>query len=183
MNFFGHTATWASSAVYALLFALAMSYHGAAKRLQPLAALGRMTLTTYLTQSLVCTFVFYNWGLGLMNRINVTGIFLFTLGLFSLADRIQLVVVAPLSVRPGGVAVAITSLWPKTAAAGRIDTAGGGASGDLVGNAAPQMLQWDLQYCCFCSVGHKRFRADGGGRICIHYELPAGCRQHCHAWH
>ena len=43
-----------------------------------------MTLTTYLTQSLVSTFVFYNWGLGLMNRVNLTGILMFTVGLFSL---------------------------------------------------------------------------------------------------
>jgi len=83
-KFSGDAATWASSAVYALLFTLAMSYQGAAKRLQPLAALGRMTLTTYLTQSLVCTFVFYNWGLGWMNYVNLTGILIFTLALFSL---------------------------------------------------------------------------------------------------
>ena len=83
-TFFDHATTWASSAVYALLFALAMSYDGIARRLQPLAALGRMTLTTYLTQSLVSTFVFYNWGLGLMNRVNLTGILMFTVGLFSL---------------------------------------------------------------------------------------------------
>jgi uncharacterized protein len=70
--------------VYALLFAFAMSYRKACKRLQPLAALGRMTLTTYLTQSLVSTFVFYNWGLGLMTKVDLTGILVFTLGLFSL---------------------------------------------------------------------------------------------------
>ena len=83
-SFLNHTTTWANSAVYALLFALALSYEPFAKRLQPLAALGRMTLTTYLTQSLVCTFVFYNWGLGVMSKINLTGIFIFTVGLFSL---------------------------------------------------------------------------------------------------
>jgi uncharacterized protein len=83
-NFFSHAATWATSAVYALVFVLANSYRGAAKGLQPLAALGRMTLTTYITQSLVSTFVFYNWGLGLINKVNFTGIFVFTLGLFSL---------------------------------------------------------------------------------------------------
>jgi uncharacterized protein len=81
---FGHATTWASSAVYALIFAFAMTYQAAAKRLQPLAALGRMTLTTYLTQSLVCTVFFYNWGFGLINRVNLTGIFIFTLALFSL---------------------------------------------------------------------------------------------------
>ena len=83
LNFFSSATTWANSAVYALVFALAMSFPVAAKRLQPLAALGRMTLTTYLTQSLVSTLVFYNWGFGLMNKVNLTGILMFTVALFS----------------------------------------------------------------------------------------------------
>ncbi len=33
--------------------------------LRPLAAAGRMALTTYLTQSIVCTLLFYSYGLGL----------------------------------------------------------------------------------------------------------------------
>ncbi len=40
------------------------------RRLIPLAALGRMTLTTYLIQSLVMTTVFYGWGLGFYNRMS-----------------------------------------------------------------------------------------------------------------
>jgi len=43
-----------------------------------------MTLTTYLVQSVVSTVVFYNWGFGLMNRTNFTGILLFTVVLFAL---------------------------------------------------------------------------------------------------
>jgi uncharacterized protein len=75
---------WSNAAVYALLFALALSYQRAAQLLQPLAALGRMPLTTYLTQSLVSTALFYNWGLGLMNTTNLTGKFSFILVVFSL---------------------------------------------------------------------------------------------------
>jgi uncharacterized protein len=38
------------------------------KRLQPLAAAGRIPLSNYLAQSVICTFVFYSYGLGLFGR-------------------------------------------------------------------------------------------------------------------
>jgi uncharacterized protein len=76
--------TWANSAVYALIFTLLMSFPLIAKRLQPLAALGRMTLTTYLVQSLICTTLFYHWGLGLMGKTNYTGMLVVAMILFSL---------------------------------------------------------------------------------------------------
>lgn len=79
----GEVATWSSSAAYALLFALAMSYRAAARKLQPLAALGRMTLTTYLVQSVVCTTLFYPWGFGWYGKVGYTGMFLLTVILFS----------------------------------------------------------------------------------------------------
>jgi uncharacterized protein len=82
--FLDDATTWANSAVYALTFALLMSFPAVAKRLQPLAALGRMTLTTYLVQSLVCTTLFYHWGFGLMVKTNYTGMLLVTVFLFSL---------------------------------------------------------------------------------------------------
>jgi uncharacterized protein len=79
-----HFTTWASSAVYALMFAGALSFPAGAKCLEPLATLGRMTLTTYLTQSVICTALFYNWGLGLMNKTNLSGILAVAVVLFSL---------------------------------------------------------------------------------------------------
>jgi uncharacterized protein len=39
-------------------------------RLQPFAAVGRMALTNYLLQSLICTTIFYSWGFGLYGRVN-----------------------------------------------------------------------------------------------------------------
>ncbi len=41
--------------------------------LAPLAAAGRMPLTNYLLQSLVCTTLFYGYGLGLLGRIGPAG--------------------------------------------------------------------------------------------------------------
>jgi len=74
--------TWANSATYALLFAIALSFPAAARRLQPLAALGRMTLTTYLVQSLVCTTLFYHWGFGLFDKVSYSGMLSITVVLF-----------------------------------------------------------------------------------------------------
>jgi len=39
------------------------------KRLQVLAPVGQMALTNYLTQSLVCTLIFYGYGLGLFGQV------------------------------------------------------------------------------------------------------------------
>jgi uncharacterized protein len=39
-------------------------------RVRPFAAVGRMALTNYLLQSVVCTTLFYSWGLGLYGRVN-----------------------------------------------------------------------------------------------------------------
>lgn len=38
-------------------------------RLRPLTFVGRMGFTNYIMQSVVCTFIFYGWGLGLYNRV------------------------------------------------------------------------------------------------------------------
>ncbi len=39
------------------------------KRLAPLAFVGRLSLSNYLFQSLICTFIFYSYGLGLYGKI------------------------------------------------------------------------------------------------------------------
>jgi uncharacterized protein len=39
------------------------------RRLKPLAAVGRMALTNYLTHSIVCTLIFYGYGLGYFGKI------------------------------------------------------------------------------------------------------------------
>ena len=53
------------------------------RRLRPLAAPGRMALTTYLTQSIVCTLLFYSYGLGWYGDVGFSGMLLITLILFA----------------------------------------------------------------------------------------------------
>lgn len=42
-----------------------------------------MALTTYLSQSVVCTLLFYGYGLGWYGSVSFTGMFLITIILFS----------------------------------------------------------------------------------------------------
>ncbi|WP_170319713.1 DUF418 domain-containing protein [Polyangium spumosum] len=49
-----------------------------------LAPVGRMALSTYLGQSLVCTFLFYGWGLGLAGRVHAWWLWPITLCVFGL---------------------------------------------------------------------------------------------------
>lgn len=52
--------------------------------LRPLAAAGRMALTTYLTQSIVYTLLFYGYGLGWYKRVSFSRGFALTVTLFAL---------------------------------------------------------------------------------------------------
>jgi uncharacterized protein len=57
------------SAVYATSIALAHERPAVARLLAPLAPVGRMALTNYLLQSVVCAFVFTGYGLGLYGQV------------------------------------------------------------------------------------------------------------------
>jgi uncharacterized protein len=52
--------------------------------LRPLAAVGRMALTNYLLQTLICTTIFYGHGLGLFGQIDRAGQFAIVLGIWAL---------------------------------------------------------------------------------------------------
>jgi len=50
----------------------------------PLEGVGRMALTNYLVQCILCSFIFYGHGLGLISRIGIFQGVIFTLALFGL---------------------------------------------------------------------------------------------------
>jgi uncharacterized protein len=52
-------------------------------RLARVAAVGRMALTNYLLQSLICTTIFYGHGLGLFGHVDRAGQFLIVLGVWA----------------------------------------------------------------------------------------------------
>jgi uncharacterized protein len=68
---------------YACILLLIWQRPRGERLLRPLAATGRMALTTYLTQSIVCTLLFYGYGLGWYGSVGFTGMFLITLILFA----------------------------------------------------------------------------------------------------
>lgn len=57
------------AAGYVSAFALLTRNPAWLRRLAPLAAAGRMALSNYLMQSLICTTIFYSYGLGLFGRV------------------------------------------------------------------------------------------------------------------
>ncbi len=54
---------------YAGALILLAQRHAWKSRLAPLAAVGRMALSNYLLQSLVCTTLFYSYGFGLFGKV------------------------------------------------------------------------------------------------------------------
>jgi uncharacterized protein len=56
---------------YAAANARLVANDGWRRRLAPLGAAGRMPLTSYLMQSLVCTTVFYGYGLGRLGTVGI----------------------------------------------------------------------------------------------------------------
>lgn len=52
------------------------------KLLSPFAKAGRMSLTIYLMQSIICTLLFYNFGFGLYGKMDVQMVVILALGIF-----------------------------------------------------------------------------------------------------
>lgn len=74
----------ALAAAYLAGFSLLMARPGWQERLLVLQPVGRMALTTYLSQSLVCTFLFYGWGLGLITRVGAAPILAMGVAIFTI---------------------------------------------------------------------------------------------------
>ncbi len=76
------------------------------RRLMPFSYVGRMALTNYLLQSLICTTIFYSYGLGLYGRMGPLANLFLGLGDLQRADALQPVVAEHAPLRPDGVALA-----------------------------------------------------------------------------
>ena len=67
---------------YAAVVVLLMQRPTFRRSLLLIAPVGQMALTTYLAQSLICTFLFYGWGLGLATRVQPARLVPVTLAIF-----------------------------------------------------------------------------------------------------
>jgi uncharacterized protein len=67
---------------YASTITLLMQREGWRRRLAPLAAVGRTALSNYLLQSLVCTTIFYGYGLALFGKVRPSLGLLLTIAIF-----------------------------------------------------------------------------------------------------
>lgn len=76
--------TPAMAAAYLAAIVLLMQRSGWRKFLRIFEPVGRMPLTTYITQSLVGTFIFYGWGLGLIGQVGIALCIPLTLGIFGI---------------------------------------------------------------------------------------------------
>ncbi|MBT2614575.1 MULTISPECIES: DUF418 domain-containing protein [unclassified Bacillus (in: firmicutes)] len=63
---------------------------GASRLLHPLSYIGRMSMSNYLFQSMVCTGIFYSYGLGLYGSVSYTTGFVFLIALFCLQTLLSL---------------------------------------------------------------------------------------------
>ena len=68
---------------YAAIIALAAQHSRVTRLLKPVIKAGRMSLTIYITQSIIATTVFYSYGLGLYGQVNVLTGTLMALGIFA----------------------------------------------------------------------------------------------------
>lgn len=73
----------AIATVYLSGAALAWLRPGPRRWLSAVAPVGRMALTNYLVQSIICTTLFYGYGLGLQGKVGITGGVGLALGLYA----------------------------------------------------------------------------------------------------
>ncbi|MFF5996772.1 DUF418 domain-containing protein [Lysinibacillus sp. KU-BSD001] len=67
---------------YIAIFVVLCFVPAIVKVLSPLAKIGRMSMTMYILQSVICTTIFYNYGFGLYGKIDVPTAVYIALGIF-----------------------------------------------------------------------------------------------------
>lgn len=75
---------WAMALGYAAGIVLLLQHGFAQRILQPLQAVGKLALSNYLLQTLICTSIFYGYGGGLYGSLGAGAIFLMALLIYSL---------------------------------------------------------------------------------------------------
>ncbi|MDW7615873.1 DUF418 domain-containing protein [Peribacillus simplex] len=75
---------------YITAIALLAEQAGDSHLFRPLSYIGRMSMSNYLFQSIVCTAIFYSYGLGLYGTVSYTTGFVFLLALFCLQMLLSL---------------------------------------------------------------------------------------------
>jgi uncharacterized protein len=68
---------------YVAVVVLLMQRPAWRRLLMLVAPAGRMPLTTYISQSLICTSLFYGWGLGLAGHVSAAGCIAMSLVIFA----------------------------------------------------------------------------------------------------
>lgn len=87
------------------------------RRLDWLAPPGRLALTNYLSQSIICTLIFYGYGLGWFGRVDrVTGIVL-AIVIYTVQVLVERVVGQTIPLRTRRVVVALVDVFPTPAVA------------------------------------------------------------------
>ena len=84
------------------------------KGLLAFSPVGRMSLTNYIMQSVICALIFYSYGLGLYGKVSVTAGTVIAFVLFA-ANGVQPPVDEPVPVRSARMAVADGDIHEKTA--------------------------------------------------------------------
>jgi uncharacterized protein len=79
-----HGPIWSGALMYASALAAVAANPATVSRLRPLAAIGQMSLTTYLTQTLISVTLFYPFGFGLYGHATLLQIFAIAIVVFSL---------------------------------------------------------------------------------------------------
>ena len=80
---FNYVGSMGMSLGYVAVLMLAVQRSWLARLQRRLAATGRMALTNYITQSLICTFIFYGHGLGLFETVGRPAQLLIVLGVLA----------------------------------------------------------------------------------------------------
>lgn len=84
MMTFAQTLGIGTSLAYASLIAICVAKAWLEPITNALAAVGRFALSNYLLQTIICTFVFYGWGLGQFARVEYPWLFIFMAGVWAI---------------------------------------------------------------------------------------------------